>query len=166
MGVLLAVACQVAAVLPAALQHVYGAVAFVLLLSIELGEDVIEGAGGAGFACETRWRSEWPRRSGRTRSLCIRDRGYSHCLIPPLRNTVSTRPSRALHVVPRVLTECVLLPVSLASCADRRALQTEVCGPARRTRPIAALVYVSADVAVVVKRLDQASVSIRGWLAC
>ena len=50
MGVLLAVACQVAAVLPAALQHVYGTVALVLLLSVELGEDVIEGAGGAGFA--------------------------------------------------------------------------------------------------------------------
>ena len=65
----------------------------------------------------------------------------------------------------RILTECVLLPVSLPTCADRRTLQTEVCGPARCTRPIAALVYVSANVAVVVKRLDQARVSICRWLA-
>ena len=48
--VLLAVARQVAAAFPAALQHVYGAVAFMLLLPVELGEDVVERARGAGFA--------------------------------------------------------------------------------------------------------------------
>lgn len=37
--------------------------------------------------------------SGRRRSPGIHGRGYSHCLILPLRNTVSTRPSRALHAV-------------------------------------------------------------------
>ena len=49
MGVLLAVAGQVAAVLPAALQHVHGAVALVLFLPVEFGKDVVECAGGAGF---------------------------------------------------------------------------------------------------------------------
>jgi hypothetical protein len=48
--VLLAVARQVAAAFPAPLQHVYGAVAFVLLLPVELGEDVVKRARGAGFA--------------------------------------------------------------------------------------------------------------------
>ena len=64
-----------------------------------------------------------------------------------------------------ILTESVLLPMPLSSRADRRTLQTKVCRPARCTRPTAALVYVPANVAVVVKRLDQASISISRWLA-
>ena len=49
-GVLLAVSRQATAAFPAALQHVHGTVAFVLFLPEEVGEDVVEGAGGAGFA--------------------------------------------------------------------------------------------------------------------
>lgn len=59
----------------------------------------------------------------------------------------------------------MLFPMSLPARADRRTLEAKVCGPAGCVRPIAALVYVSADVAVVVKRLDQASVSIGRGLA-
>jgi hypothetical protein len=55
--------------------------------------------------------------------------------------------------------------MSLPVRAHSRTLQAEVCGLARRTRSIAILVYVPTDVVVVVKRLDQTSVSFGRRLA-
>lgn len=53
----------------------------------------------------------------------------------------------------------------LPTCAHIRTLQAKICGPARCARPIAALVYLTAEVAVVVKRLYQACVSVGCGLA-
>lgn len=53
----------------------------------------------------------------------------------------------------------------LCGGAHVRTLQTKICGPARCVRPITALVYLTAEVGVVVKRLDQACVSVGCLLA-
>lgn len=49
--------------------------------------------------------------------------------------------------------------------AHVRTLQTEICGPTRCACPITALVYLATEIAIVVKRLDEACVSVGRLLA-
>lgn len=74
----------------------------------------------------------------------------------PLSDSTAIQDSQSCaHVLskssPVILTKSVLLLMLLRSRADGRTLQTEIGRLARCACPIAMLVYVSTDIAVVVK---------------